>query len=141
MIRLCERAKRSTVIAVGLVEHAVLDAGQDCLDHAHAQRPERMDRKGLAPGAKRHHLVHQLAGHGKGDDLDGGDHLPLLHLGILGNGGQRDRRIDRVDRVDQRLVDGEHARRLRMEIDAAGGSRLDLDIANGRAPARYARLR
>ncbi len=111
-----------------LVEHAVLDARQHGLHEADPQRPIGMHGESIAAGTQRNDLCDDAGGNGERDDLHRRHHLASFDRCMLGDGGNRDRRVDSVDGVDQRLVDGEYTGRHGVQVHTAGGRSLRLDI-------------
>ena len=77
---------------------------------------------------------------GKRDDLDRGDHLPLLHRRMLRNSSEGDSRIDGIDRVDQGFVDCEDTGRSRMKVYPPCGGWPCLNMPADHAPG-YSFLR
>jgi hypothetical protein len=88
--------------------------------------PEGMEAQDT--GAERRERAGQRrARHAVGDDLGRRHHLPRRHARPVGQGRERDRRIDRVQPLDRRPVDAQDARGLGEHVRPPGEGRRDAE--------------
>ncbi len=114
-----------------------LDPGADCLDGLFDERfllafeprhdepdvvrHERCDpHQGAALAGKALDLIEHAAGHGEGNDLDSGDHLPLGDDGERFQSRDGRRFVGEVERVEPGVVIDQKPRTLGIEIGPAG---------------------
>ena len=114
-------AERFHAVASGLLgagEDRGLQAGQRGHDQADPAR-----RVGVQPDHSRpdggEGACEDGAGHGEGNDLDGGDHLAGGDGGPVGQGCEGERLIDGVEGVHGRRVDAEQAGCVGEQVDPA----------------------
>ncbi len=119
--RAAERGEAGPGDLDGLVEDALLEAGQPRLDEAGGEGRQRRDAQQAADGGgDRAAALDDVARRGEGNDLDRRHHLLRLDERVGRQRRQRHRFVDEVERVERVAVDDAEPVRIGEEVDAAG---------------------